>query len=85
MTEALISHRHSPTPTKRQSGFWRGNNMLIKVENELPKKFVNVLVFFPGKDYGSKIQISYNEGNGFADSFKWGKGTHWQHLPKQPK
>ena len=59
--------------------------MWIDVEERLPKKNKNVLVFFPEKDYGSKIQVSYNEGNGFADSFQWGKATHWQPLPKQPK
>ena len=59
--------------------------MWIKVEDKMPKKFENVLCLFPEKDYGSKIEVSYNEGNEyFADQFKWGKVTHWQPLPELP-
>jgi hypothetical protein len=56
----------------------------INVKDELPIQFVDVLAFFPQKDYGSKIEISYNEGNGFADSFKYGEATHWMPLPQPP-
>ena len=59
----------------------------ISVKDRLPEQFVNVLCYFPEKDYGSKAEIDYAETTDghFASSFKWGHPTHWMPLPQPPK
>lgn len=59
----------------------------VSVEDRLPKKFTNILCFFPNKDYGSQIEIDYMETDRgyFAREFKWGAPTHWMPLPQPPK
>jgi hypothetical protein len=62
----------------------------IPVTERLPERFVDVLCYFPEKDYGSPIMVDYNESTEeetacFASEFKWGKVTHWVPLPEPPK
>ena len=59
----------------------------ISLKDKHPKRFENVLCFFPEKDYGSKIAVSYNESDynyHFADTHRFGKPTHWMPLPAPP-
>lgn len=58
----------------------------ISVKDELPDKFQDVLCFFPNKDFGSKIEISYFESiSGVcADTHRYKAPTHWQPLPAKP-
>lgn len=67
----------------------RENRKWISVEDRLPKRFENVLCYYPEKDYGSRIMISYNESTAdeptvFSEQHRWGKVTHWMPLPQQP-
>jgi hypothetical protein len=59
----------------------------ISVEDRLPEKFVDVLCFYPSKNYGGNIEIDYMESDRgyFASQFKYGIPTHWMPLPKPPK
>lgn len=59
----------------------------IPVTERLPEERVNVLCFFPQKDYGSNAEIDYREyhSDGFAMEFKFGKPTHWMPLPEPPE
>ena len=59
----------------------------ISVQKQPPEKFKHVLCFFPGKDYGSKMEADYAETDDghFASQFKWGAPSHWMPLPAEPE
>lgn len=59
----------------------------VSVKDRLPEQFVDVLCYFPEKDYGSKAEIDYMEtiDGHFVSSFKWGHPTHWIPLPQPPQ
>ena len=62
----------------------------IKTSEKLPPTNIDVLCYFPAKDYGSKVMVAYKEigggpNNGFSESFRWGTVTHWMPLPSAPK
>lgn len=62
----------------------------IKTSEKLPPTNVDVLCYFPAKDYGSKIMVAYKEvgwgpNNWFSESSRWGIVTHWMPLPEMPK
>jgi hypothetical protein len=58
----------------------------ISVEDKLPEKFVDVLCFYPSKNYGGNVEIDYMESDRgyFASQFKYGTPTHWMPLPTPP-
>lgn len=62
-------------------------NQWISVKDNLPEKFINVLCWYPSKNYGSNIVIDYMESDRgyFARQFKYGELTHWMPLPEPPK
>lgn len=62
-------------------------NQWISVKDRLPEKFINVLCWYPSKNYGSNIVIDYLESDlgYFAHQFKYGELTHWMPLPQPPK
>lgn len=62
----------------------------IKTSEKLPPPNVDVLCYFPAKDYGSKVMVAYKEidggiNNWFSESSRWGIVTHWMPLPELPK
>lgn len=62
----------------------------IKTSEKLPPTNVDVLCYFPSKDYGPKVMVAYKEigscpNNWFSESFRWGIVTHWMPLPEPPK
>jgi hypothetical protein len=62
----------------------------IKTSEKLPPTSVDVLCYFPAKDYGPKIMVAYKEigggpNNWFSESSRWGIVTHWMPLPEPPK
>jgi hypothetical protein len=61
----------------------------IKTSDKLPPTNVDVLCYFPAKDYGPKISVAYKEigggpNNWFSESSRWGIVTHWMPLPEPP-
>lgn len=65
---------------------YRKQSKWISVEDRLPEKFVDVLCWYPTKNYGSNIAIDYMESDRgyFAHQFKYGEPTHWIPLPAPP-
>lgn len=58
----------------------------IGVKDKLPKKFANVLCFYPSKRYGAHVVVDYMESDRgyFAEQFRYGEPTHWMPLPELP-